>query len=51
VFRKRVPKSLGVLTRPWPKCHIQMRLTITRAVSGLSLLAIACANSSRPDPC
>ena len=30
------PKSPGVRTRPWPKWCIQTRLTITRAVSGLS---------------
>ena len=31
-----VPKSLGVRTRPTPKWYCQTRLTITRAVSGLS---------------
>src|SRR5665213_3265036 len=30
------PKSLGVRTRPAPKCHCQIRLTRTRATSGLS---------------
>src|SRR5262249_16874740 len=31
-----VPKSLGVRTKPAPKWDCQTRLTITRAVSGLS---------------
>ena len=34
----RTPKSLGVRTRPAPKWFSQTRLTITRAVSGLSAL-------------
>ena len=29
-FAPRVPKSLGVATRPRPKCQCQTRLTITR---------------------
>ena len=33
-----------------PKCDIQIRFTITRAVSGFSGLAIASANSSLPLP-
>ena len=45
-----MPKSLGVRTRPSPKWCSQTRLTITRAVSGLSWLAIAWASSSRPLP-
>ena len=45
-----VPKLLGVPTRPLPKWCCQTRLTITRAVSGLSLLAMASASSSRPLP-
>jgi hypothetical protein len=40
------PKSLGVRTRPWPKCCCQTRLTITRAVSGFAGLAIHCASPS-----
>ena len=47
----RRPKSLGVDTNGRSKWCIQMRLTITRAVSGLSLLAMAWANSRRPLPC
>ncbi len=43
----RWPKSLGVATRPLPKWYCQMRLTITRAVSGLSLLAIQLASALR----
>ena len=31
-----VPKLSGVRTRPWPKCQRQIRLTITRPVSGWS---------------
>ena len=44
------PKSLGVETRPTPKCSCQIRLTITRAVNGLSGLAMAWARSRRPLP-
>ena len=36
-----MPKLLGVATKPRPKWCCQIRLTITRAVSGLSALAIA----------
>ena len=46
-----MPKSLGVRTRPCPKCQAQTRLTITRAVSGFSAAAMALAKSSRPLPC
>ena len=42
-----LPKSLGVSTRPWPKWYCQMRLTITRAVSGLSGSVIHSASASR----
>ena len=45
-----VPKSSGVATIPSPKWCCQIRLTSTRAVRGLSLLAIARARSSRPLP-
>ena len=41
------PKSLGVATSPSPKWCCQTRLTITRAVSGLSALAIQRASVSR----
>ena len=47
---ERVPKSLGVRTSPSPKWPAQTRLTRTRAVSGLSGLAIVLASSSRPLP-
>ena len=39
---------MGVATNPRPKCCCQIRLTITRAVSGLVGLAIHRASSSRP---
>ena len=42
-----LPKSLAVLTRPWPKWCCQIRLTMTRAVKGLSRLAIHSASSLR----
>src|SRR3978361_866898 len=45
-----LPKLLGVATSPRPKWCSQTRLTITRAVSGLSGLAMARARSSRPLP-
>ncbi len=41
------PKSLGVSTRPVPKCPCQMRFTITRAVSGFCGLAIQSASARR----
>ena len=44
------PKLSGVRTSPWPNRCCQMRLTITRAVSGLSGEAIQSASSSRPLP-
>ena len=44
----RRPKSLGVVTRPWPKCHCHTRFTNTRAVSGFAGLVIHFASSSRP---
>ena len=40
------PKSFGVATMPWPKWYCQMRLTITRAVSGFSGSAIQPASSA-----
>src|SRR5215212_3948606 len=43
----RVPKSLGVRTIPSPKWCCQLRFTITRAVSGLSRLAMSVAISRR----
>src|SRR5262249_48796561 len=43
----RLPKLLVERTMPRPKWCCQTRLTITRAVSGLSLLAIQFANASR----
>ena len=46
----RTPKSLGVLTNGDPKCRIQTRLTMTRAVSGFSGEATDRANSNRPLP-
>ena len=42
-----LPKLFGVATSPRPKCCCQMRLTITRAVSGLLADAIHCASASR----
>ena len=42
------PKLSTVSTSPCPNRCSQTRLTITRAVSGLSLLAIQWASSSRP---
>ena len=41
------PKLFGLPAIAWPKCHCQTRFTITRAVSGFSLLVIHCANSVR----
>src|SRR5262245_10680775 len=41
------PKLLGVGTMPRPKCQCQIRLTMTRAVSGLSADAIHSANARR----
>ena len=41
------PKSLGVLTMPRPKWPTQRRFIITRAVSGLSALAIHLARAMR----
>ena len=38
----------GVRTNPWPKCHCQTRLTITRAVSGAASPRILSASSPRP---
>ena len=46
----RSPKSLGVRTRPSPKWCCQIRLTMTRAVSGLSGRASQSASCSRPLP-
>ena len=46
----RWPKSSGVATSPLPNTHCQTRLTITRAVSGLSAEAISRATSPRPLP-
>src|SRR4051812_17033970 len=43
----RVPKSFGVGTSPRPKWCCQMRLTMTRAVSGLLVLAIQSAKVAR----
>ena len=43
----RKPKSLAVATMPLPKWCCQSRLTITRAVSGLSFDAIQFASASR----
>ena len=43
----RWPKSLGVAIRPCAKWYCHTRLTITRAVSGLSLLAIQFASALR----
>src|SRR5215467_11039204 len=43
----RVPKSLGVRTRPEPKWYCQIRLTITRANKGFSALANHSANALR----
>src|SRR5437868_5728791 len=44
------PKSLGVLTRPRPKCDCQTRLAMERHVSGLYLLAIHSARAARRGP-
>lgn len=41
------PKSLGVRTMPRPKWCCQIRLTITRAVSGFLGLAIQPASARR----
>ena len=43
-----VPKLSAVRTRPAPKSQCQTRLTITRAVSGLSLAVSQAASSRRP---
>ena len=43
----RVPKSLGVVTSPRPKWYCQMRLTMERHVSGLSLRVIHLASAAR----
>ena len=42
-----LPKSLGVATRPRPKWNCQIRLIITRDVSGCCELVIHLANASR----
>ena len=44
------PKLLGVATMPFPKCCCQIRLTMTRAVSVLSRLAIHLASAKRRPP-
>ena len=44
------PKLLGVETSGSPKNSAHTRFTSTRAVSGLSRLAIASASSRRPLP-
>ena len=46
----RTPKSLGVATKPRPKCQAQTRFTITLAVNGLPGFAIALAKAKRPLP-
>ena len=49
-FSDMLPKSSGEETKPSPKCLSQTRFMATRAVSGLSLLAMDFANSKRPLP-
>ncbi len=46
-FLPVAPKLFGLPAIAWPKCHCQMRLTITRAVSGFSGEAIQSASASR----
>src|SRR5215475_9460667 len=46
-FSQRVPKSSGVVTNPTPKYCCQIRLTITRGVSGLFLSTIHRASPNR----
>ena len=46
--RRAAPKLSGDRTSPWPKCHCQIRLTITRLVSGWSGSVSQRASSSRP---
>src|SRR5438105_15764979 len=43
----RVPKSSGVVTRPWPKYACQIRFTMTRAVVGLAGSTIHLARPRR----
>ena len=47
----RVPKSLGVVTSPAPKWCIQIRFTMTRAVSGFEGSTMDSARARRPLPC
>ena len=46
----RAPKLSVVCTSPWPKCQRQIRLTITRLVSGCAGSVSQRASSSRPLP-
>src|SRR5262249_50861893 len=49
-FEPIAPKLLGVATMPRPKWNCQIRLTIDRAVTGLSARASQRANSRRLPP-